>query len=227
MGGTDEIRQFVVGDLETNCFAYVSAGECLVVDPGASGARIAEALSDVEVRQVVATHRHHDHVGGIRALVQATGAPWAIGAVDAEWAVTALELSSHIWNSFDASRQEIEDPPEPDRLLHEGDTLEVGTARFRVIDTPGHTAGGIVLVGEGSAEGVAFMGDTLFAGSCGRCDLVGGDWQAMSKTLARLRGLIGPEVTLLCGHGPATTMATELASNPYLRPDAWRPSFQA
>lgn len=221
MPSQDEIRCFVVGDLQTNCYAYVSDGACLVVDPGASGARIAEALADVRIEQVVATHRHHDHVGGVRALVEATGAPWAIGAGDAEGAVQALALSSH--DLIDAPG-ELANPPQPDRTLAEGDVLDVGTARFRVVEAPGHTPGGIILVGEGSAEGIAFVGDTLFAGSCGRCDLLGGSWDAMSRTLERLAGLIAPEVTLLCGHGPTTTMGIELKTNPYLQRGAWRPS---
>ena len=227
MADKDEIRCFVVGDLQTNCYAYVSQGSCLVVDPGASGARIADALADVTVSEIVATHAHHDHVGGIAALAEATGAPWTIGEVDAARATQALELSSHVFDVRDAERQEIADPPKPDKVLHEGDVVSVGTARFRVVETPGHTPGGIVLLGEGSAEGVAFMGDTLFAGSCGRCDLLGGDWTAMQKTLERLSELIDPACTLLCGHGPATTMQIELETNPYLQKGAWRPSFGA
>jgi hydroxyacylglutathione hydrolase len=222
MADKDEIRLFVVGDIQTNCYAYVSAGECLVVDPGASGARIAEALSDVKVTQVVATHRHHDHVGGVRALVEATGAPWAISADDAELAVRAMEVSSH---DLSVVMGGLSNPPEPDRLLSEGDVIEVGTASFEVLAAPGHTAGGIVLLGHGSAEGVAFVGDTIFAGGCGRCDLMGGDWGKMKKTLVRLSRLIDPAVTLLCGHGPATTMGYEVATNPYMRPDAERESW--
>lgn len=221
MATNDEIRCFVVGHLQTNCYAYLSQGECLVVDPGASGARIAEALADTHVTQVVATHRHHDHVGGVRALVEATGAPWAIGAIDAEGATQALKLSSHV---FDVGGAEIDDPPAPDVLLNEDDVLHVGTASFRVVNTPGHTPGGIVLVGEGTAEGVVFVGDTLFAGSCGRTDLLGGSWDQMSQTLQRLSAILDPSVTLLCGHGSTTTMAQELATNPYLQPGAWRPS---
>lgn len=217
----DEIRCYVVGHLETNCYAYLSQGECLVIDPGASGARIAQALEDTQVKTVVVTHRHHDHVGGVRALVEATGAPWAIGAVDAEGATTAIELSSHVFNMREA---EIDNPPAPDILLNEGDVVSVGTASFRVVNTPGHTPGGIVLVGEGSAEGAVFVGDTLFAGSCGRTDLVGGNWDQMSQTLQRLTNILDPSATLFCGHGPATTMAQELATNPYLQPGAWRPS---
>lgn len=210
----DEVRQFVVGRLQTNCYALVSRGECLVVDPGADGARIAEALSDVHVALVVATHRHHDHVGGVRALVEATGAPFAIGRLDAPRAAQALELSVH---DFGDPGDAVADPPAPDRLLDEGDVLQVGEARLCVLDAPGHTEGGIVLLGEGDSAGVAFVGDTIFPGSHGRCDLLGGDERAMASTLARLARAIPPETVLLTGHGPATTMARELAWNPFLR----------
>ena len=210
---SDEIRQFVVGPIQTNCYAYVSEGECMVVDPGASGAAIAEHLKDVQVTLVVATHRHHDHVCGVRALVEACGAPWAISAVDAEGAQKAPELSSH---GFGPS-PELADPPAPDRLLSEGDVLKVGTATFTVIEAPGHTEGGIVLLGGGSAQGIAFVGDTLFAGSCGRTDLLGGDHATMMVTLARLKTELPAETAILCGHGPASTMEVELATNPWLQ----------
>lgn len=208
----DEIRGFVVGRLQTNCYAYVSEGECLVVDPGASGAAIAQHLEDVRVTLVVATHRHHDHVGGVKALVEATGAPWAIGAVDAPRCVEALELSSH---AFGPS-PELSDPPAPDRLLSDGDVLSVGTATFTVIDTPGHTEGGITLLGGGTASGVCFVGDTLFAGSCGRTDLLGGDHETLMRSLTRLTEVVPPETTIFTGHGNATTMGVELATNPWL-----------
>ena len=222
MAKKDEIRCFVVGDLQTNCYAYVCDGECLVIDPGASGARIADALSDVRVVKVVATHRHLDHVGGVRGLVEATGAPWCIGQGDAEGATRAIQLSSHMFEE----NEYVSNPPAPDVVLSEDDVVELGEARFRVIETPGHTPGGIVLLGEGSAEGIAFVGDTLFAGSCGRTDLVGGSWDLMSKTLERLAREIPPQTALLCGHGPTTTMEEELRTNPYLQPGAWRPSHE-
>ena len=205
----DELRQFVVTPLQTNCYAYVSGGECLVVDPGGSGAQLATVLDDVRVTCVVATHGHGDHVGGAAALVRATGAPLAIHAADAELARHSGEMSE-VGRSYD------ENAPAPDRTLAEGDVLSVGTATFTVMETPGHTPGGVVLVGGGSAEGVAFVGDTLFPGSHGRTDLKGGDETTIMASLARMASEIAPETTLLCGHGPATTMARELAQNPFL-----------
>lgn len=206
----DELRQFTVTPLQTNCYAYVSAGECLVVDPGGSGAAVAENLDDVRVTCVAATHGHGDHVGGVAALCRATGAPFAIHAADAELARHAGEMSE-VGRSYD------ENAPAAGRLLAEGDVIEVGTATFTVMETPGHTPGGIVLLGGGTAEGVAFVGDTLFPGSHGRTDLRGGDERTILASLRRMAAEIAPETMLLCGHGPGTSMAVELARNPFLR----------
>ena len=206
----DELRCFQETPLATNCYAYASAGECLVVDPGGSGAAVAEHLGDVRVTLVAATHGHGDHVGGVAALCRATGAPFAIHAADAALAARAGQMSE-VGRAYD------EDAPAPDRTLAEGDVLRVGTATFTVMETPGHTPGGIVLLGGGSAGGLAFVGDTLFPGSHGRTDLAGGDEGAIMASLSRMAAEIPPETMLLCGHGPTTSMAVELARNPFLR----------
>lgn len=210
MDENSSIRQFAVGQLQTNCYALISDGACLVVDPGAQGAQVAQALEEVKVEGIVATHGHHDHVCGVAALKRLTGAPFSIGWADAERAQNAMELSSHV---FAVSQTDLEDAPAPDRLLREGDELVVGNEKLVVLESPGHTEGGIVLLG----DGIAFMGDTLFAGSCGRTDLAGGDHATLMRTLRRLKAEIPPSTVLLCGHGPATTMECELATNPWLQ----------
>lgn len=205
MAASIELRQFVVTPIQTNCYAVISNGECMVVDPGGSGARIADALHDVHVALVVATHGHGDHVGGVKALVDATGAPFAMNVADVTTARRASTAGA-LGIAYD------DDAPEPTRLLSDGDVVTVGDASFRVIACPGHTPGGITLLG----EGVAFVGDTLFAGSAGRTDLPGGDYSALLASLGRLAREIPPETQILSGHGPATTMAAELAGNPFL-----------
>ena len=210
MNKETEIRKFVVGAIQTNCYVIVSEGQGLVVDPGANGLQIANALKDVDVVGIVATHGHHDHVCGVAALKRATEAPFMIGKNDALRAQKALEMSSHV---FDVSQTDLEDPPAPDRELVEGDVIAVGCEELRVLESPGHTEGGIVLLG----DGVALVGDTLFAGSCGRTDLEGGNRDTLVQTLGRLKQAIPPNTTLLCGHGPETTMEYELATNPHLQ----------
>lgn len=206
----DEIRQLVVGPIDTNCYAYVSAGECLVVDPGDWGDQIADQVKDVHVTLIAATHGHGDHVGGVLRLKEATGAPYAISEADAELATHAGEVSE-VGRSYD------DDAPLPDRYLADGDELAVGTATFRVIATPGHTPGGVCLLGGGSALGICFVGDTLFPSSHGRTDLRGGDEGQILASLARMAKEIPPATALLCGHGPATTMERELRDNPFLQ----------
>lgn len=208
--GALELRQFVVSPFSTNCYALVSEGAALVIDPGEAGARIAEALSDVDVRLVVATHGHADHVGGVAALVAATGASFAISAADED-------LARHARSNHAFGIEYDDDAPAADIILKPGDVVGVGAARLEVIPTPGHTPGGVCLLGQGDAAGLAFVGDTLFAGSAGRTDLPGGSMPQLMASLHLLAGRIEPATHVLCGHGDDTTMSWELATNPYLR----------
>lgn len=208
MSWKDHVRCYSVGHLETNCYLLEDDGACLVVDPGSSGSALAREVPEGAVVTIVATHGHHDHVGGIAALKRATDAKFLISKGDAERAQHAIELSSHV---FDVSDGELEDAPPADGHLVDGDVVRIGSRALRVIEAPGHTPGGIVLLG----EGFAFVGDTVFAGSVGRTDLVGGDHDALMQTIQRLKKEIPPQTVLLCGHGPATTMANEIAYNPF------------
>lgn len=213
-----EIRAFTLGPIETNCYALVSNGHAMVVDPGFYGAKVAEQLSDVEVDLVVATHGHGDHVGGVQGLIDALPGEqvFAIGANDAERAMRAGGVGS-LGLSYD------DDAPKPDLLLREGDKVTVGDVTLMVIDAPGHTEGGIVLVG----DGIAFTGDTVFKGSVGRTDLVGGDAATLMETLEHLKDVLPADTVLLPGHGEATTMAAELAANPFFNGSLSREDLQS
>ncbi len=206
-----ELRCFVVGPISTNCYALVSGKRAMVVDPGAEGAQVAAALAadGASVELVVATHGHADHVGGVAALVESTGARYAIAPADDDLARHARRAHA-LGIEYDA------DAPAPDLQLVDGGEVGVGEARFRVIAVPGHTPGGVALLGQGAASELCFVGDTLFAGSAGRTDLPGGDTGELMRSLACLAAEVPAQTNVLPGHGQPTTMAVELATNPYL-----------
>ncbi len=201
--GNDTIHCFVVGPISTNCYAYVSEGECLVIDPGFDGAALAEQLADQNITTIVATHGHGDHVGGVAELMRSSTA-FLINEKDVELAQSAHAAGHRPGESL---------PPHPTGTLSEGDIINVGTASFCVIETPGHTRGGVCLVGHGTAEGLCFTGDTLFAGSAGRTDLPGGNFDELMRSLKRLKAELAQDCMVLPGHGAITSMQTECATN--------------
>ncbi len=197
------IRTIVAGPLENNVLLVVdrAARVAMVIDPALGAtAPVLEAARDLEVEIVliVNTHGHWDHVADNAPLVEATGAPIAIHTADAARLTRpAGELGSLPWDI---------PPSHADRLLTEGDTVQVGAITFTVLHTPGHTPGGTCLYS--AAWSLLISGDTLFAGSYGRYDLPGGDPAALRDSLARLAEL--PAATQVCpGHGGTTTIGAE------------------
>jgi glyoxylase-like metal-dependent hydrolase (beta-lactamase superfamily II) len=205
-----KLLTIAVGALSTNCYLLApdGAGECVVIDPGAEGARIAEILSERQHKPavVLSTHGHADHTGGVAAIIERLGGGFAIGAADRDMA-----LDPPPW--LTAVLADFRTPPEPARLLAGGEKLEFGGMEIEVISTPGHTPGSMCYrVGDS-----VFTGDTLFRGSIGRYDLPGGDG---GQELTSIRGhlmVLDDAVRVLPGHGPATTIGAERRTNPYLR----------
>ena len=198
-----------VGGLDTNCYlVWDTRRKALVLDPGDDADSILQAVEEkgLTVQAVVLTHVHFDHLLAAEAVCRAYNAPLWAGAGDAAaLGDPRLNLSAY----FQPSSPVI---LTADRLLHEGDELAVGEEILTVWETPGHTPGSLSLVG----DQLVFSGDTLFAGSMGRIDFPGGDGQAMTRSLRRLAALTA-ELTVYAGHGPATTIGQERATNPYLR----------
>lgn len=203
------VQTVVVGSLQENCYLVDDGrGGVAVVDPGDDWARIEAAIAGRRVDVVLVTHFHADHVGALGELLVSTGAPWVIGAPDAKM----LQPGTSRATNPRYAAVEVAVPAE--RLLVGRDVVEAGELRFEVIDCPGHSRGGVTYYERRC--GLAFTGDTLFAGSCGRTDLEGGSGRAILSSLARLAKL--PEdVRVLPGHGPASTIGAERATNPYVR----------
>ena len=203
------VETVVVGPLQVNCFivACPHTRAALVIDPGDEGERILATIrgGGWTVERIVNTHGHFDHIGANRALVAATGAELLIHELDLPLLARA-ESHARIYGL------NSEPSPPPDRLLQDGDTVPFGALSCRVIHLPGHSPGGIALF----CGGHLFAGDVLFAGSIGRTDLPGGDHDTLvSGIRARLWCLPG-ETVVHPGHGPDTTIAREMRSNPYV-----------
>ena len=192
------IKAIPVGHLETNCYVVTDEQTllCAVIDPGDESNAILDYLEEnkLKCKVILLTHGHFDHTGAVRALLEETGAQLYMHRGDCGKAGP---------NKFDA--------PEGTKFLSDGDTVEVGALRFEVLTTPGHTPGGVSYIcGE-----ALFTGDTLFAGSCGRTDLMGGDMQLELKSLRRLGELPG-DYEVYPGHMEATTLDRERRFNPYM-----------
>jgi hydroxyacylglutathione hydrolase len=200
-----EIETRVLGLLQSNCYIISDekSGEAMVVDPGDEAEKIAVLIDAkrLKVEFIVCMHAHFDHIGGVSAVKEKTGALIVLHQDD-------LEIYRSAGKHAVSWGYEIAQPPEPDRLVKEGDVVSLGELRFEVLSTPGHSPGGICLFGEGAL----IAGDTIFAGSVGRTDLYGGDMESLKRSLARIISL-PPETAILPGHGPPSTVAREKYMN--------------
>ncbi|MBD3370643.1 MBL fold metallo-hydrolase [Candidatus Fermentibacteria bacterium] len=203
------IKTLEVGALPTNCYliAQDNGDRCMVVDPGGNPEEILRAADRFgwRISLVVNTHCHPDHVASNRRLIEESGAELALHPLDLPLLRRAVDMA-------EASGFHAEPSPEPDLLLEDGQSLQVGDESLRVLHTPGHSPGSVCLLG----EGFALTGDLLFAGSVGRTDLPGGDYDELMCSLSRLCSELGADDRILPGHGPPTDLATEARVNPHI-----------
>lgn len=197
-----------LGPLQTNCYvvrAGRDATEAVVVDPGGDAAelRLQLARTGAACAAILITHGHFDHIGGVADLAEGTGAPVYMPAGERD----LLERYPQYAPVGAPGR-----PYTPDHLLWGGEALELAGLELECVAVPGHSPAHVAF----HVDDCLFSGDLLFAGSVGRVDLPGGDWDTLLASVRLLADRYPPETVVYPGHGPETTLGAELERNPFL-----------
>lgn len=205
------IKVLPLGLVDANCYILCDENKCgAVIDAGDYTPRLQMAIKESGIEKllyIICTHGHFDHVSGVARLKEKyPEAKVVVGEADAP------ALSSAFISGAEAFGLPFY-PCYADVTVNEGDVLQVGSILLKVIATPGHTLGGVVLYCE--SEKIAFTGDTLFRGSVGRTDLYGGSYAQLMTSITKIKNL-PPDTALMCGHGDSTTVQFEMEHNPYL-----------
>jgi hydroxyacylglutathione hydrolase len=203
---------FPVGPLQCNCSVVgdEASREAIVIDPGADVSAILEIVArhKLQVTQIVVTHAHMDHIGGAMELKRATGAPILLNGNDA-MLVAMLPVQAKWLGMQDPGKVEVDASPKS------GDKVSAGALSGEILLTPGHTEGSLCLYF--APERKLIAGDTLFAGSIGRTDLPGGNYQKILRSLHNTLMALPDDVLVVPGHGPLTTIGEERDQNPFLQ----------
>ncbi|MDA3926831.1 MAG: MBL fold metallo-hydrolase [Kiritimatiellae bacterium] len=202
------VKVLVVGPYEVNCTVLWNDPEkAWVVDPGYDAEEILSVLKEngLTLGMVVLTHSHFDHISSVNKILEGKKIPVYMHRADEQFAFSPMNAMPPY------------SPTEKPELMKfdkdDGDVLEFGGLKAELIATPGHTLGGWCLYFKN--ENLLIAGDTLFAGSVGRTDLPGGDWDTLTASLLKLK-VLSDDTRVICGHGPGTTIGIEKKNNPYL-----------
>ncbi len=203
------IRTLEVGPIMANCYILgcEDTKEAVVIDPGDEADRILMTLAKdkLTVKYIINTHGHFDHIGANKELKEATKAKLMIHAEDEPM---LSEIAQHA-GSFGLT---AENSPPADIHIADNDEIKFGNITLKVIHTPGHSRGGVCLL----TDKVLIAGDTLFAGSIGRTDLPGGDYDTLISSIKTKLLTLDEETIVYTGHGPETSIGREKKINPFL-----------
>jgi hydroxyacylglutathione hydrolase len=206
------VQTLTVGAFQENCYLIVDSrsGKAVIVDPGGEGERLVEAVdkSGATLEAVWITHAHVDHVGAIASIKQRWDVPVYLHPLD-------RRLYEAAGRQAQVYGVQFEEPPPPDREFSDGQQLKIGDVALSVMHAPGHSPGHVVIHG----DGIALVGDCLFAGSIGRTDLPFSDPPQLAASLEKISAL-PPETVVYPGHGMDTTIGEERRSNPFLNGSA-------
>jgi hydroxyacylglutathione hydrolase len=202
------VDRYALGPIQTNCYvlrADRGAPEAVVVDPGGDAAelRLQLAGSGSACAAILITHGHFDHLGGVADLAEGTGAPVYMPEGERD----RLEHYVQFAPAGVPGRSYV-----PDHLLVGGETISVAGLELECVAIPGHSPAHVAFY----TDGCLFSGDLLFAGSVGRVDLPGADWDTLLDSVRTLVDRYPPETVVYPGHGGETTLGTELERNPFL-----------
>ena len=212
------IQQFIFNPFgENSSVVWDDKGNCAFIDPGYEDAEREQLVAFVESNGlepvcIMLTHGHFDHIYGLADLVKTYGIPVYM---DKKETYSFEHTNPYVCGNYGLPLADI---PEEGafRYISEGDIIEVGDLHFEVLETPGHSVGGVCFLERN--EKVLFSGDTLFAGAIGRTDQPGGDYDLLMKSIFEKLMILDGSVTVIPGHGPETSIATERMTNPFLMP---------
>ena len=196
------IKAIPAGIYDANCYIVMDekTKDAVVLDPGGDGEMLERAIKDMgaNVKSILLTHGHMDHVGGVEYLSDKLNVPFYISKIDEEY----MEKDNYVFGSIRNANGYLED----------GNELSFGSLNIKVIATPGHTKGGLCFL----IEDKLFTGDTLFQGSIGRTDFIGGSFPEIINSIKTKLLPLGDEIEVYPGHGPKSSIGYEKGYNMYL-----------
>lgn len=196
------LKTFVAGPIDANNYLLTDGEEAVLIDCSEAKSEVLKELEGKKLKYILLTHGHFDHVLGVNEMKEKTGAKVLVNKND----ISRMEESANIMRTFGVQGVEI---PKADEYLQDGEIIEFGSTKIKVIATPGHTEGGVCYL----VDDKLFSGDTLFRDSVGRTDLPGGNFKKLSDSVKNTLFNLDENITVYSGHGPETTIGYEKKYN--------------